>query len=163
MRKLIRPKSLARRPTLNLGASFLSGFVFAVGLGVSGMLNPSNVVGFLDLSKDWKPALAFVMVGAIFVYLVSHQISHRMKKPFGAMNWKHLPKVGADLKWKVALGNAMFGIGWGLTGYCPGPALVSLPSLQRSTWVFFLSMVAGFFVWEFRGFIRQRPNLKQTD
>ena len=139
-----------------LATAFVSGLVFALGLGLSGMLDPEKVIGFLDVTGNWQPGLAFVMGSAVVVYAVLGRIALRMPKPLAYANWAEVPKPGADLSMAAKCGNVLFGIGWGLSGYCPGPALVSLPMLQRSTMIFFVSMSAGFLAWEFRGSLRRR-------
>ncbi|MEN9811053.1 MAG: hypothetical protein RLZZ488_2620 [Pseudomonadota bacterium] len=125
--------------------ALVSGLLFAVGLGVSGMLNPANVRGFLDILGDWKPALMFVMVGAIAVYAIANQIVLRMKKPILADDWSNLPRPGFDLPNAAKLGAVMFGVGWGMAGFCPGPAIVSLASLNPSVVIFTIAMLAGFY------------------
>lgn len=125
--------------------ALISGLLFAIGLGIAGMLNPSNVRGFLDILGEWKPALMFVMVGAIAVYGIANQIALRMKKPFLAEDWRHLPRPGFDFPNEAKLGAVLFGIGWGLAGFCPGPAIVSLVSLNPSVWIFTTAMLVGFY------------------
>lgn len=125
--------------------ALVSGAVFAVGLGVAGMLNPANVRGFLDILGDWKPALMLVMVGAILVYALANQISMRLKKPLLEENWNHLPHPGFDFPNAAKLGAVLFGVGWGMAGFCPGPAIVSLVSLNPAVIIFTISMLAGFY------------------
>lgn len=125
--------------------ALVSGLLFAVGLGVAGMLNPANVRGFLDILGEWKPALMFVMVGAIAVYAIANQIALRMKKPLLADDWNNLPRPGFDFPNKAKLGAVLFGIGWGLAGFCPGPAIVSLVSLNPTVLIFTASMLVGFY------------------
>ncbi|MEY4063881.1 MAG: hypothetical protein RIR26_89 [Pseudomonadota bacterium] len=127
----------------------ISGVLFAVGLGISGMLNPANVRGFLDILGEWKPALMFVMVGAIAVYGIANQIALRMKKPVLESDWGHLPRPGFDFPMQAKVGAVLFGIGWGLAGLCPGPAIVSLVSLNPSVLLFAVSMFAGFYGFAF--------------
>ena len=141
-----------------LPTAFLSGIVFALGLGLSGMLDPEKVIGFLDVTGNWQPGLAFVMGSAVIIYALMAQLARRMSKPLAFANWSEVPKPGSDLSMAAKIGNILFGIGWGLSGYCPGPALVSLPMLESSTTIFFVSMSAGFLAWEFRasaGFRRE--------
>lgn len=129
----------------------LSGFLFAIGLGVSGMADPSKVIGFLDITslQRWDPALLWVMCGAIGVYGLSQVAGRKLSRPFTADNWSHIPTRGAGIQPRVALGNILFGVGWGLAGYCPGPAIVSLATLNKEPAVFVLSMITGFLVFEF--------------
>ena len=125
--------------------ALVSGAIFAIGLGVSGMLNPANVQGFLDILGEWKPGLMFVMVGAIAVYAVSNLISQRMQKPVLDADWSNLPRPGFDFPNQAKLGAIMFGVGWGLAGFCPGPAIVSLVSLNPSVIIFTVTMLVGFY------------------
>lgn len=127
----------------------ISGVLFAIGLGISGMLNPANVRGFLDILGEWKPALMLVMVGAIAVYGIANQVVLRMKKPFFEADWGHLPRPGFDFPMQAKVGAVLFGVGWGLAGLCPGPAIVSLVSLNPSVLLFVVSMFAGFYAFAF--------------
>jgi len=101
--------------------SFSSGMVFALGLGISGMTRPVKVIGFLDFFGAWDASLAFVMIGAIAVYFAAYHWSRKMSSPLLAADFS-LPKR-SDLDAKLILGAAIFGAGWGLGGFCPGPAL----------------------------------------
>jgi uncharacterized membrane protein YedE/YeeE len=121
--------------------AFISGFLFAVGLAVAGMTRPSKVIGFLDFAGDWDPSLAFVMVGAIAVHLVVMRWASTRATPFLAPSFQIPPK--RDVDGALIAGATLFGVGWGLAGYCPGPAVTSLASAATSTIAFFLSMVAG--------------------
>ncbi|NBX18849.1 MAG: YeeE/YedE family protein [Proteobacteria bacterium] len=125
--------------------ALLSGALFAVGLGVAGMLNPANVRGFLDILGNWKPALMFVMVGAIAVYAIANQLSLRMQKPVLDKDWGNLPKTGFDLPNQAKLGAVLFGVGWGIAGFCPGPAIVSLATLNPTVIMFTVAMFVGFY------------------
>jgi uncharacterized membrane protein YedE/YeeE len=127
----------------------ISGVLFAIGLGISGMLNPANVRGFLDILGDWKPALMLVMVGAIAVYGIANQFVLRMKKPVFESDWGHLPRPGFDFPLQAKVGAVLFGVGWGLAGLCPGPAIVSLVSLNPSVLLFVVSMFVGFYAFAF--------------
>jgi uncharacterized protein len=123
-------------------ASFVSGLVFAVGLGISGMTQPSKVIGFLDFPGGWDPSLALVMVGAIGVHFIAYRLLPKFTSPSLAEHF-HLPeKKGLD---PALLGGALlFGVGWGLGGFCPGPALVSVVGGTEQALVFTGSMVGGF-------------------
>ena len=99
------------------------GFVFAIGLGVSGMTQPSKVVGFLNVVGGWDPSLAFVMVGAIGTHIVGTVVHRRMTKPIVADEFSVPNRT--DISVRLVLGAAIFGLGWGLAGYCPGPAIVA--------------------------------------
>jgi uncharacterized membrane protein YedE/YeeE len=124
--------------------SFFSGVVFALGLGVSGMTRPAKVIGFLDFFGAWDASLAFVMLGAIAVYFVAYRSSRKMRSPLLAPDFA-LPKR-SDLDAKLILGAAIFGAGWGLGGFCPGPALTSLASGALPVFVFVVAMAFGMYL-----------------
>lgn len=128
-------------------SAFISGFIFAFGLAVGGMLDPANVQGFLDV-YNWKPGLMGVMGGAMLTFFIAHRLAMRMKHPVFALSWSELPKIGFDIPKKVIIGNILFGVGWALSGFCPGPALASVVTLSSSTIYFVVAMVAGFVLWE---------------
>ena len=123
--------------------AFVAGLLFGVGLLVSGMTQPSKVLGFLDVTGDWDPSLAFVMVGAIAVHAPFARRALRPRaRPVLAEAFDLPRRQGVD--GPLLAGAAIFGVGWGVSGYCPGPALVSLASLASlSTAVFVAAMVAG--------------------
>lgn len=122
-------------------SAFLVGLLFGVGLIVSGMTNPAKVIGFLDLAGAWDPSLAFVMVGAIAVGLVGYRFSARRTKSFlgGAL---HIP-TARQLDRRLVLGGLTFGVGWGIAGFCPGPALVGLGAFEPKAAIFVAAMLAG--------------------
>jgi len=122
--------------------ALLSGFVFAVGLGVAGMTRPAKVQAFLDV-RAWDPSLAFVMAGAVGITALLYRVIRRHRRPEVAA--RVAPRRG-PIDRALVLGAVLFGVGWGLVGYCPGPAMVSLPTLDREAWVFVLAMLAGMFV-----------------
>ena len=122
--------------------ALISGFVFAVGLGVSGMVKPQKVIGFLDVFGHWDPSLAMVMIGAIGVHAVAYLVVKRMKTPV-LDNRFHLPSY-SGLDPKLIIGAILFGAGWGLSGFCPGPALVSVTTLEEPALIFCGSMLVGF-------------------
>jgi uncharacterized membrane protein YedE/YeeE len=121
--------------------AFVAGVVFAIGLGISGMTNPAKVIGFLDVTGAWDPSLALVMGGAIGVHLLFAQWSKKAERPLWADAFV-LP-TRADVDGRLIVGAALFGLGWGTAGYCPGPALVSLVGLTTGALTFCASMVAG--------------------
>ena len=125
----------------NLLTAFTAGVVFAIGLGLSGMTNPEKVVHFLDVTGDWDPSLGLVMAGAIATHLGAAQWALRARKPIwsGAFSFPRAGRIDAQL----VAGAALFGIGWGMTGYCPGPALVDLMAPSTSLVVFVAAMVVG--------------------
>ena len=121
--------------------AFVSGLVFAIGLGVSGMTQPAKVIAFLDVTGAWDPSLAFVMVGAIAVHMIFVRLSRRLSKPLWATSFATQSATAIDAR--LLAGAALFGLGWGAAGYCPGPAVVALAGLSASAFVFFATMVAG--------------------
>ncbi len=123
--------------------SLLAGVIFGIGLTLSGMTDPSRVRGFLDLFGNWDPTLAFVMGGAIPVMAVAWLVQARMSKP-AADTAFFLPGT-KQLDGKLAIGAVLFGVGWGLAGLCPGPAIVSLATATSITSVgtFVLAMIVG--------------------
>jgi len=127
-----------------LGA-FLAGLVFGLGLILSGMTDPGKVIGFLDLTGNWDPSLAFVMGGAVQVGFLAFAIARRRTRNFlgGAMRVPDRRDIDA----RLVGGSAVFGIGWGLAGFCPGPALVSFGSGQDKAAVFVAAMLLGMLVY----------------
>ena len=130
---------------LKYGSVFLAGLLFAVGLGVSGMTLPQKVLAFLDVAGDWDPSLALVMVGSAGVYLVLHPLVLKLSHPLFDLRF-HLP-ARQDIDQQLVAGAALFGVGWGLVGLCPGPALTALVAGTPKVLIFFLSMVVGMYVY----------------
>lgn len=120
--------------------SLISGIVFAIGLSISGMINPHKVKGFLDVFGNWDYSLVFVMGGAVVFNFISFKILSQ-KKPLCAD--EHFWPNKKEVDRKLIIGSALFGIGWGLVGICPGPALVNLIKLDEKIFVFVISMVVG--------------------
>jgi uncharacterized membrane protein YedE/YeeE len=118
-----------------------AGALFGAGLVVSGMAKPAKVIGFLDVTGRWDPSLAFVMAGAVFVYMILFRVILRRGSPLLDVKF-HLP-TRKDLDARLIAGSALFGVGWGLAGYCPGPALVSLGAGMLPALVFVAAMTAG--------------------
>jgi uncharacterized membrane protein YedE/YeeE len=130
---------------MQLLMAFIVGLVFGIGLIVSGMTNPAKVQGFLDLGGQWDPSLAFVMGGAILVGLLAFRLAGaRQRSLLGEA--MRLP-TSTRIDRRLVLGGQAFGIGWGLAGYCPGPALASLAGGGKAV-VFSLAMVAGMALFE---------------
>ena len=119
----------------------LSGFIFAIGLGIAEMTRPEKVLGFLDIFGNWDPSLAFVMGGAIVVYAVALQLAKGRSKP--AFSKKFRIPTRNDIDARLIIGAALFGIGWGLAGFCPGPALVGAAATLTPALIFVPSMIAG--------------------
>ena len=120
---------------------FLSGLLFSFGLIVSGMINPAKVIGFLDLFGPWDPSLAFVMAGAVAVTFVGFRYVLKQEHPRFASTFS-IP-TRTDIDAPLLIGPVLFGLGWGLVGLCPGPALAALTAAPKSTGVFFISMLLG--------------------
>ncbi len=123
--------------------AFASGALFAVGLAVSGMTNPQNVLAFLNVAGSWDPSLMFVMVGAIAVYAPVYWLRERRAGAKGTTTVQGTPQ---SVDTRLVAGAALFGMGWGLAGYCPGPALTSLGAGASEAVFFCAAMVAGFWL-----------------
>jgi uncharacterized protein len=125
--------------------AFIVGLVFGIGLIVAGMTDPGKVQGFLDLAGSWDPSLAFVMGGAVLLGLGGFALASKRERALlgGAM---HLPS-SRTVDRRLVAGSVLFGVGWGLGGYCPGPALASL-ALGGKPVVFAVAMVAGMVLFE---------------
>ncbi len=122
-------------------SSLLIGFLFAIGLGISGMTQSQKVIGFLDVFGTWDPSLLFVMVGAIAVHFVMYKIIRKRNSPLFSTEWQVPEKK--EITKSLLIGSALFGVGWGMGGYCPGPAVVSLASFQLTPFIFVLGMIGG--------------------
>ena len=127
-------------------APFVAGLLFAIGLGISGMTDANKVIGFLDVSHGWDPSLGLVMAGAIGVHLPLYRWIVRQKQPLYAPMFQ-IPNRN-DVTPRLVAGAALFGAGWALGGYCPGPALVSAAAMQGTAVLFVLSMTAGMVLWQ---------------
>ena len=138
-----------KTPIRQLIAAFVAGLLFAIGLAVGGMTMPSKVIGFFDFSRglaSWDPSLAFVMGGGVLVYfpvfrLLRKRNSLRFSEPF------RVPTV-ADITPRLVIGAALFGIGWGVGGFCPGPAIASVGALSGKAAVMAISMFIGMFLYQ---------------
>lgn len=122
-----------------LAASF-AGLLFGIGLTISGMVNPAIVLGFLDVAGQWNPALLFVMVGALSAALPGYWLL-KGRKPVLA-EARQMP-TRRDIDWPLILGAILFGVGWGLAGICPGPAIALLAIAPVSALIFLVAMTAG--------------------
>tara|TARA_R110000868_G_scaffold42895_3_gene144666 strand:- start:2323 stop:2730 length:408 start_codon:yes stop_codon:yes gene_type:complete len=123
--------------------SLIAGFIFALGLGLSGMMNPLKVKMFLDVTRTWDPALAFVMIGAIAVYAILFRLILKRESPVCEKSFSLPTKTVLDKK--LLVGSALFGVGWGLAGICPGPAFANLASGAMNIFVFVAVMVLSMF------------------
>jgi uncharacterized membrane protein YedE/YeeE len=122
----------------------IAGAIFGVGLAVAGMTRPEKVVGFLDITGAWDPSLAFVMIGAIGVHFVLRRLVVRRKTPLFDDRF-HMP-TRSDIDPRLLGGAALFGVGWGLGGFCPGPALVGAAAALLPAIVFIAAMTAGMLI-----------------
>ena len=129
-------------------SEFAVGLIFGIGLILSGMTDPSKVLGFLDLFGAWDPSLALVMGGAILVGFFAFALAKKRTTTFlgGTLQ---LPD-SSDIDKRLLVGSLLFGAGWGLAGFCPGPAIVSLGAGQPKAAVFVLAMLAGMALFEWR-------------
>ncbi|CAM3643332.1 YeeE/YedE family protein [Polaromonas hydrogenivorans] len=138
--------------------SLLAGLVFGIGLMISGMANPAKVLGFLDLSGRWDPSLALVMGGAVAVSAVAFSIARRRNASLLGAALK-LP-TARQIDRRLVIGSTLFGIGWGIAGFCPGPALVALGMGEAKAVVFVVAMLAGMGLFELVEWKKQSPALR---
>jgi uncharacterized membrane protein YedE/YeeE len=131
---------------MSILAALIAGLVFGLGLIVSGMADPAKVLGFLDLVGPWDPSLALVMIGAIAVGAVAFAIAARSRRTLLELDFK-LP-TARHIDRRLVGGSLLFGIGWGLAGFCPGPALVALGMGELKAAVFVAAMLAGMGLFE---------------
>lgn len=132
-------------PTLLI--ALVSGLIFGVGLVISQMMNPAKVLNFLDVAGHWDPSLAFVMAGAIPVAALGFYFGRRRKAPVFAKTFQTPAQTRIDFR--LIAGAALFGIGWGLVGFCPGPALAALQSGRHEVFIFVAAMIGGMVVFRF--------------
>lgn len=143
---------------MHLFTALIAGLIFGIGLILSGMTNPGKVIGFLDLAGRWDPSLGFVMGGAILVALFAARwaVGRTQSLTGAAMRMPTATRIDR----RLVLGSLTFGVGWGLAGYCPGPALASLASGGAKPLVFVAAMVVGMIVFE--ALERMSTRRKQT-
>ncbi len=139
---------------------FMAGLLFGMGLLLSGMSDPGKVLGFLDLFGTWDPSLALVMGGAILVGIFAFALAKKRTTNFlgGALN---LPKAN-HIDRRLVIGSMVFGAGWGLAGFCPGPGFVSMFSGQPKAAVFVLAMVAGMVLFEAADRFIHQPHARRA-
>ena len=142
-------------------SSFIAGLVFGIGLIVSGMVNPAKVLGFLDLAGAWDPSLALVMAGAVVVGAAAFALAGRRASTLLGTAMA-LPAARA-IDARLVLGSLAFGAGWGLAGFCPGPALVALGAGKLKAVVFVAAMLAGILVFELAERARSRAEIGPRD
>ncbi|MCL5777226.1 hypothetical protein M1105_09530 [Limibaculum sp. FT325] len=133
----------------------LSGALFGLGLYVSDMVNPARVLAFLDVAGDWDPTLAFVMAGALIPMAVAWRVAARRGRALCGAEMPGPPKGRID--GRLIGGAALFGLGWGLVGLCPGPALAIIGLTDANGWIFAASMIAGMLGWGAAMAMRSRP------
>ena len=119
----------------------IAGGMFGAGLAISGMTDPAKVIGFLDVAGDWDSALAFVMGGAVFTFAIGLLL---LRKFSGQIPSCHLPETSSEpISMRLVIGSAIFGIGWGMSGFCPGPAIANLSVLRVEALYFVPLMLLG--------------------
>jgi len=124
--------------------ALITGLVFGAGIAISGMMDPAKVLNFFDLAGTWDPSLAFVMGGALIVTFFGYRLAWRRKAPlFGG---RFQVPTGTDIDMKLVGGSALFGIGWGIAGFCPGAAIPALGTGRWEVALFLAAVVAGFYV-----------------
>jgi uncharacterized membrane protein YedE/YeeE len=138
----------------------LGGMLFSIGLGVSGMTEPAKIISFLDIFGDWDPSLIFVMVGAIGVNAILHRFITKKTTPLFDSKF-HLP-TKTQLDKKLLIGSALFGIGWGITGLCPGPGLAAASTGQPYPVAFVVSLVTGMALVKWFDSKKSQPQKQRT-
>lgn len=126
---------------MNIISAFIAGLIFSLGLVISGMTNPKNIIAFLDIGGAWNPALMLVLGAAVAVTALGYRLVWRRKQPLFAADFS-VP-TNRMLDRKLLGGAALFGAGWGLVGLCPGPALSSISSMESGVLIFSAAMLAG--------------------
>ena len=127
-------------------SSFLVGLIFGIGLILAGMTNPAKVIGFLDITGTWDPSLAFVMGGGILVAIVAFRFAKKRTVNFlgGAMRMPTSDMIDK----RLVIGSLLFGAGWGMAGFCPGPALTSMGTGNPKAVIFVIAMIVGMALFE---------------
>ena len=131
---------------MHIFAALIAGLIFGVGLIISGMTNPSKIIGFLDIAGVWDPSLLLVMVGAISLSYFAYRKASALAWPLLGDEMQ-LPK-SRQINRRLVLGSLTFGAGWGLAGYCPGPALASIATGSHEPMIFVTAMIAGMAIYE---------------
>jgi len=146
-----------KNPALALATHYVLGLIFALGLMLAGMTRPGKVVAFLDLSDAWDPSLALVMGGAIVVHAILSRLI--LKRPSPVFGGRFAIPTRNDITGRLVVGSALFGVGWGLGGFCPGPALSSAGTLGGDAVVFIVSMLAGMGLFQvYEGWLQARAS-----
>jgi uncharacterized membrane protein YedE/YeeE len=126
--------------------ALFAGIIFGLGLAVSGMINPAKVLAFLDIAGRWDPSLALVMAGALGVALISFRLI--LKRPAPVLGGRFEIPTAREIDRRLLAGAALFGIGWGLVGFCPGPAIASLAFGLKESFVFLAAMTVGAWLYQ---------------
>jgi hypothetical protein len=134
----------------------VAGLLFGMGLAVSEMINPAKVLNFLDVFGRWDASLAFVMLSAVVISAIGYHLAFRRKRPLFEPQFMLPTRQDIDLR--LLVGSAIFGIGWGLGGYCPGPAISGLGFGALESIVFVTAMVAGMVIWRMMSSMSLRPD-----
>ncbi len=128
-------------------SAFISGALFSVGLAMSGMTQPAKVIGFFGFThglESWDPSLAFVMGGGMLIYILGLQLSKGLEQPYCGTDFSQPSQKSIDKK--LICGSLVFGMGWGLAGYCPGPVLASVGAMSRDALIVLAGMIIGIIV-----------------
>ena len=141
-------------------SALLIGALFGGGLALSGMGQPQRVLGFLDFTGAWDPALALVMLGAISVHFVAQRIARRRPAPLLVPRWPTYPFTRID--GRLLAGAALFGLGWGMVGFCPAPGILSAAAGTREALLFVPAMLAGMGLFHAMEWYRARPTSDET-
>ncbi len=122
--------------------TLVTGLIFGLGLALSGMTHPEKVLGFLDMAGQWNPSLLFVLGGAVSVALAGFQVITKLTKPVLVATF--LVTEATNIDRPLVIGSSLFGIGWGISGYCPGPAIALLAAPNWELWIFLPAMLLGY-------------------
>ena len=141
-------------------SSFIVGLIFGIGLILAGMTNPAKVIGFLDIAGNWDPSLAFVMGGAILVAIVAFRFAKKRTTNFlgGAMRMPTSDMIDK----RLVIGSLLFGAGWGIAGFCPGPAITSIGTGNSKAVIFVIAMIAGMALFELADRFWHQPRQAAT-
>ncbi len=139
------------------GLALIAGLLFGLGLGISQMIDRDRVLGFLDIAGNWDPTLAFVMGGAVLVTLISFRFVLRQPHPFWSEKF-YLP-TRQDIDRSLLVGAGLFGIGWGIAGYCPGPAITATVLGISNPFIFLIAMIVGSWMYTaIASFLKAKPS-----
>jgi len=133
-----------RTQTLKTLMGYVAGLLFGLGLAISGMTDPARVLGFLDVAGAWDPTLMFVLGGAVVTNFIGYRLA--LRRPYPLFGERFQLPSRQDLDARLIGGAALFGIGWGLSGYCPGPAFASIAGLTAPLLAMLAAMVVGWFL-----------------